>query len=576
VTYLCAIQIKIWKVAKFAPVSMLFQPFQTYPEGIERPQKFTYPFHYTPHPLAMQAANELQAYLERQTEWEHDFGFGESNEGLGKMFGVLVVAKPTGELGYLAAFSGKLADSNHWPKFVPPVFDTLQETGFYRIGEEVLNGLNRQLAALEDNADYHAARRHLLEEKNAAQAALAQIKIEQKKAKQQRDEQRAEVVRTLSGTALEVAQTTIDNASARAHFEAKDNTRYWKSRTEAAEQRLLVFQSEIDALRAQRRAKSVALQQQLFEQYTFLNAKNEQSSLRSIFQNVLDGVPPAGAGECAAPKLLQYAYLNGLQPIGLAEFWWGRSPASEIRQHGHFYPACRGKCYPILGHMLQGLEVDEDPLAHVPAAIKNLEIVYEDAYLLVVNKPSGFLSVPGKAVTDSVYTRARALFPEATGPIIVHRLDMATSGLLLLAKTKDVHQHLQAQFAHRRVKKRYVALLDGEVKGDSGLIDFPMRVDLDDRPRQVLCHVYGKPAQTRWEVVTRENGRTKVHFWPLTGRTHQLRVHAAHMQGLGLPIVGDDLYGKPAERLFLHAEEIAFEHPVTGAELRVFAKAAFP
>ncbi len=555
----------------------LFKTFQSPQNDMPLPQRFTYPFHYTPHPLAERAVAELQAFLKEQTDWKHDFGIGHIGlDSLGKMFGVLVVQRVDGHIGYIAAFSGKLANSTHLPGFVPPVFDTLREGGFYRVGEEILNGLNRQLAELENNPDFQAACIHLLEEKNAAQAALAQLKNEQKLAKQERDEQRATALQTMEGAALDSELERLNHASARQHFEAKDNTRYWRQRLEAAEANVQVYQLEINALRDNRRVKSGLLQQQLFEQYTFLDAQGCNKSLRDIFQNVLDGVPPAGAGECAAPKLLQYAYQHDLRPIALAEFWWGRSPVSEVRQHGCFYPACRGKCFPILGHMLQGLSVDDDPLASAPAVSLGLQMVYEDAYLAVVDKPAGLLSVPGKSLTDSVFTRARALYPDATGPIIVHRLDMATSGLLLLAKTKAVHQHLQAQFAHRRIQKRYVALLEGVVQTERGFIDFPMRVDLDDRPRQVLCPVYGKPAQTRWErLELTEDGRTRVAFYPLTGRTHQLRLHAAHAQGLGMPIVGDDLYGKPADRLYLHAEELAFEHPVTGEMIKVVVEAGF-
>jgi tRNA pseudouridine32 synthase/23S rRNA pseudouridine746 synthase len=250
-----------------------------------------------------------------------------------------------------------------------------------------------------------------------------------------------------------------------------------------------------------------------------------------------------------------------LQPVALAEFWWGISPKSEIRKHGNFYPSCRGKCEPILGHMLQGLTVDDNPMLENPADGKSLPIVFEDKHIIVVNKPSNFLSVPGKTISDSVYTRIKEQYPDATGPLIIHRLDMLTSGILLLAKTKSAHKYIQYQFIHRQIEKTYVALLNGELEKDSGIIDLPLRTDIDDRPRQLVCYDYGKPAQTEFKVLSRENGKTRIQFHPITGRTHQLRVHAAHSLGLNMPIIGDDLYGIKSDRLHLHAASITFRHP---------------
>lgn len=259
----------------------------------------------------------------------------------------------------------------------------------------------------------------------------------------------------------------------------------------------------------------------------------------------------------------------------MAEFWWGKSPSSEIRKHGFFYPACKSKCEPILTHMLEGLEMDENPMLINPAIGKNLDIVYEDAYLLVINKPGDFFSVPGKNIHDSVLNRMKMLYPEATGPLIVHRLDMGTSGLMLIAKTKEIHQHLQSQFIKRRIKKRYAALLDGIVDTDEGFINLPLRVDLDDRPRQLVCYEYGKSAQTAWKVVQRFDNQTKIHFFPITGRTHQLRLHASHPKGLNMPIKGDDLYGRKADRLYLHAEFLEFVHPITNEVVHVEVSAPF-
>ena len=232
--------------------------------------------------------------------------------------------------------------------------------------------------------------------------------------------------------------------------------------------------------------------------------------------------------------------------------------------HGHYYPACRGKCEPILGHMLTGLEVESNPMLINPAEGKNLSIVFEDESIIVINKPADFLSVPGKSIDDSVYSRIRDMYPDADGPLLVHRLDMSTSGILLAAKNREAHRKLQDQFIRRKVSKRYVALLNGIVENDEGSIDLPLRVDLDDRPRQMVCATYGKSARTNYTVIERTNGKTRVYFYPVTGRTHQLRVHSAHSLGLNCPIVGDDLYGLRGERLCLHAESLTFKHPKSG------------
>ncbi|MBP9794309.1 MAG: RluA family pseudouridine synthase, partial [Flavobacterium sp.] len=333
-----------------------------------------------------------------------------------------------------------------------------------------------------------------------------------------------------------------------------------------------VFEEKLNELKELRKQKSNTLQQRLFAEYAFLNGLGESKSLGKIFDNN----PPAGAGECAAPKLLHYAFQHHLKPICMAEFWWGQSPKSEVRKHQQFYPSCKSKCEPILlGHMLKGLTMDDNPFQLNPAEGKEIEIVYEDESIAVINKPAEFLSVPGKQISDSVYERMKIRYPEATGPIIVHRLDMSTSGIMLIAKTEAAYLNLQRQFIKRTIKKCYEALLDGEIATKSGFIDLPLRVDLDDRPRQLVCYEYGKPAQTNWEIISIENGKTRVHFYPITGRTHQLRVHASHPLGLNTPIVGDDLYGTKANRLHLHAKSITFIHPINNQEMKIEVAAEF-
>ncbi|MCH8535670.1 MAG: RluA family pseudouridine synthase, partial [Flavobacteriaceae bacterium] len=234
----------------------------------------------------------------------------------------------------------------------------------------------------------------------------------------------------------------------------------------------------------------------------------------------------------------------------------------QIRKHGEFYPACRSKCEALLGHMLQGLKVEENPIENSLLERKKIQLIFEDEHLAVILKPHELLSVPGKRTKFSVLTQLKDLYPDATGPLLVHRLDMSTSGIMLMAKSDVVHKQLQAQFIQRKVKKTYQALLEGELVENQGEVKLPLRVDLDNRPHQMVCHQHGKPAHTKWKKIEVKAGKTLVEFYPITGRTHQLRVHAAHPHGLNLPIVGDDLYGKPANRLHLHAASLSFQHPV--------------
>ena len=239
------------------------------------PEQFTYPFDYTPHPLSMLAAKELQNHLQTQTDWEHNFGLEEGKEGkvIGKMFGVLVVEDERGELGYLSAFSGKLAGGNHHPGFVPPVFDALTEGSFLNRGMTKLTEMGKQIKDLE--GEHRSTNR-----------------------------------------------------------------------------------KKIERLKAERRDFSIALQCQIFDNYSFLNKYGESKSVWEIFKDTVHNQPPSGAGDCAAPKLLQYAFLKNMKPITFAEFWWGLSPKSYFWEHGHYYPSCDLKCRPILKHMLEGIDVE--------------------------------------------------------------------------------------------------------------------------------------------------------------------------------------------------------------------------
>ena len=529
---------------------------------IALPDKFTYPFHYTPHPLCVMAADEVQVYLQHQAQWQDELQQG-------KMFGVLIVQTTEGEIGYLAAFSGILAGKNLHPYFVPPIYDLLQPDGFFKKEEEHISVINHRIRELEEDTSYQKCRQALEEETARCSQLLSQAKAKLKAAKELRDRRCQTEQLSESEQAAMIRESQFQKA------ELKRLERSLKEHLSSLQKETDTYVSQIEALKNERKSRSATLQQQLFEQFRLLNARGEVKDLCSIFAHTVHKIPPAGAGECAAPKLLQYAYFHHYRPVAMAEFWWGDSPKAEIRHHGHYYPACKGKCEPILGHMLQGLEVEENPLLEDNHRTTVLDIIYEDDYLLIVNKPAGMLSVPGKETADSVYSRIRHLYPDATGPLVVHRLDMATSGLLLIAKTKEVHQNLQAQFSNRSIKKRYTALLEGIVSNEEGTIDLPLCLNPLDRPRQIVDKEHGKPAITRYRVLARTESQTLVAFYPLTGRTHQLRVHSAHSLGLHCPIKGDELYGSKADRLYLHAESLEFTHPVSKEKVTIEVKADF-
>ena len=551
----------------------IFQTFKNNISGIPLPEKFTFPFYYEPHEVSTIASSELQEYLETQTDFEHNFGLKPNQEGLviGKMFGVLVCQNREGEVGYLWAFSGKLAGKNHHAYFVPTIFDMLQVDGYFRIEEDVLNAINRQIEILENSEEHQNKRNQLDTTLKEAAADIQNQKNNIKRLKIERDEKRISFSNRAS-TEIEKLEILLSEESKKESILLKKMSKYWNFQLENAQKELDEIVAEIQLLKEKRRLKSGTLQQKLFAEYSFLNVLGKRKSLGEIFDNN----PPAGAGECAAPKLLNYAFEHQLKPIAMAEFWWGQSPKSEIRKHKQFYPACKSKCEPILlSHMLIGLKMESNPFEENPAEGKDIEIVYEDDILLVVNKPAEFLSVPGKKITDSVYQRIKEKYPEATGPLVVHRLDMSTSGLMLIAKDEATYVKLQSQFIKRTISKRYVALLDGVLHDNEGSIDLPLRVDLEDRPRQLVCYDHGKPAQTNWKKIKIINNQTLVYFYPITGRTHQLRVHASHELGLKTPIIGDDLYGTKSNRLHLHAEQLIFIHPISNKKICFHCEAEF-
>ena len=553
-----------------------FQYFKTDISGIQLPEKFTFPFYYEPHSLAKIATEEIQKYLESQTDFKHNFGLDTTKTDLpiGKMFGVLIVQNQKNEVGYLAAFSGKLADKSLPKKFVPPVFNMRTEGSFYIKGELEIDKINAQLTLLKSNEHYLDLKKSF---KKLTQAIAEDLENQRKKMKLSKSDRKLRKKKSISVLSeLEVKNLTkkLMQESYNDQFFYKELLEYYETKSKKEGKEVVVFENKIALLKKERKEKSNYLQQTLFSKYAFLNPQKELKNLLDVFNDPAIK-PPAGSGECSAPKLLQYAFANDLKPISMAEFWWGISPNSAVRKHKNYYPACQSRCKPILTHMLQGLKLDPNLLLENLSEKQELKIIYEDDVLIVVNKPAEFLSVPGKEITDSVYSRIKEKYPTATGPLIVHRLDMSTSGILLLTKTKEANKVLQSQFINRTVKKRYVALLDGNLSENSGKIKLPLRVDLDDRPKQLVDFVHGKNAETDWEIIRREHGKTRVYFYPITGRTHQLRVHAAHKNGLNTPIFGDDLYGKKTNRLHLHAEFIEFSHPSTNEKISFTVDAEF-
>ncbi len=455
---------------------MKLHPLNT---DIAKPERFTYPFCYEPHPLCQLAAKEVQAYIASHAEIKEDADHG-------KMFGVLVVENQNNQsnLNFLAAYSGLLAGRNDWEYFVPPVYDAQQPDGHFKTTEREISRISRETSSTSNSSST--------------------------------------------------------------------------------------------------RGMSQDLQLWLFHQYQLLNARGETKDLVDIWQNYYDRpklrekfpLPPGGTGDCCAPKLLQYAYQQNLKPVCMAEFWWGQSTKEELRQHLNYYPACRGKCKPILTWMMEGLDVDVNPET---LGFPHLEVktIYEDDALLVVDKPSGLLSTPGRVEEYSVETIMRQRYPDS---FIAHRLDMWTSGLLIVAKSLEVYRSLQEQFVKHQVKKRYIAVLENleildhlYVLEKKGTISLPLRPDPMNRPRQIVDHEHGKRAVTDYEF----QNENIVALYPQTGRTHQLRIHCAHPEGLGRPIKGDELYGTKADRLYLHAEQIWFRHPITGEDIHFVSPPPF-
>lgn len=538
--------------------------FDPQPASGMLPLKFPSPFVDAPHSLAVTASQLLQLQLENQRPFNHDF----FADGGGKMFGVLVVEDGQGRLGYLSAFSGMLDDTWNKEGFSKPLFEQAAISSFLPKGEAEIATLVKRRGKLLETPEYIRAQQLLSTAKahsKQQQIDLQYVHLENKAARKIRryDAELSHDKEALTRLSFESQQDKRERRVLRVkQFE----------KVQKAEKSLAVLRSQSDKLEKQFQKLSRELQKRVFDCYAVQSVDGQNVALRELFTPKL---PPGGTADCAAPKLLAEALNQSYRPIALAEFWWGGSPLSGVRHHQNFYPSCRGKCGPLLPFMLQGLDVQVTPELPIDAPADEPPAVYEDADIIVVNKPSGMLSVPGISYSDSVELRMQKRYPQATGALMVHRLDMSTSGLLLVAKNAAAHKNLQAQFIERRVKKRYVAILDGVLEGDSGEVNLPLRVEIDDRPRQRVCHQHGKSALTHWQVISRSETQTRVWFYPHTGRTHQLRMHASHSRGLATPIVGDELYGTRSDRLKLHAERLEFYHPVTGEHLCVEVAAPF-
>lgn len=574
---------------------MILHPFHISSTGTDFPEKMNNPFDYEPHPLCIQICKELQTYLENKKEWREEIDRG-------KMFGVLIVEKPSDihegrQLGYLAAYSGQIGGRSDWDDFVPAVFDYLQPDGYFKTHEAEITHINESILRLEKDERMQKAQTLIADLLAQRQQAIAAFQEKMKEKKAQRD------LRRKQGNLSAEEEQAMTKES---QFMKAELRRLKKSLAEKTtlETKYEDYQNNISRLKQLRKQLSDALQQWLFAQFRMLNAEGEEKDLLEIFRDTaledqpnlsllskraaLKMVPPAGSGECCEPKLLQYAFRHHLKPLQMAMFWWGESPKEEIRHHLQFYPACNGKCKPILRWMLPEVNT---MLKHASQPL-TLETLYEDRELAVICKPAGMLSVPGKeAGVTSVYSIMRRKYPEATGPLIVHRLDMATSGLMVIAKTEFAYHRLQEQFASHQIQKKYVAIVcakEGSIQPE-GILSLPLMPDYLDRPRQIVNHEQGKEAITEYKILgnagndafgNKENAGNNQHLrlalYPQTGRTHQLRVHCAHREGLNAPILGDPLYGcEKAPRLYLHAESIRFTHPLSGKEIFIERKADF-
>ncbi len=526
------------------------------------------PFDYTPDGECEEAFRKLIAKLEtlKGSDDPKDVNFLRELDA-GKMLGVLIATDSCGLRHTLYAFSGQLGDGGFYhPGFVGPVFDYLQPDGYFKTKEMEISRQNIDISLFEEGqfskirSDYERA-------KEKFEGEVSEYKERCRLSKIARNAKRESGIIDKDEIAAMIRQSQFEKAE----------LHRLKKRTIADlapfAANLKKAKSHLDDLKSKRRSDSEALQKWLFSNFRLLNARGESRSLSEIFAGTPMGIPPSGAGECCAPKLLQAAYLQGLYPESMAEYWYGKPKDGEVRRHGEHYPACRGKCLPVLGWMLQGLSI-EPPLNsdNQPDAVHNPEIIYENQWFCVVDKPSGMLSVPGKGASISVQQWLADKYGSDRLVRMAHRLDQDTSGLLVATFGSLPYKVMQSLFATRKVKKTYVAELEGDYRTrdipEKGRIDLPISPDWLDRPRQRIDFGGGKDAVTDYEFVCVSESSSRIIFYPCTGRTHQLRIHAASEKGLDMPIAGDRLYGRnlgnSQKRLHLHAWKLEFTFPIDG------------
>ncbi len=545
--------------------------FDEQPGLDELPEVFPSPFALEPCALAKRAAQVLQDELRTGRFAVHEAEF--NSPGAGKMFGVLVVRDQQGRVGFLRAVSGMLGKEWQVAGLAPPAFDLAAHDASWPAGQERLNAMEAARHAFADAASTRSLLAREGELDAAQRAERAQVQELHSRRRAARAARRVALQQAAGSAASRQLQLQdLEEASRADTRELRELRQRHKDERATFASELSELRAKLDGLKAESVAYCNLLLAGVRERYHICNARGE---CRSLLQLFAPKEPPGGTGDCAAPKLLCYAHRHSLRPLALAEFWWGAGPAGGGRVHGQYYPACRGKCEPLMHFMLEGIEQAAAPIfATETAPRSSLLRVYEDEYLIVVDKPAGMLSVPGASerLQDCAQLRVQAECNTPGYPLAVHRLDLDTSGLLLLAKSQLARTLCQRLFAERKVEKHYLAWLNGELPGQlgsAGRIDLALRVDLDDRPRQIVDTLHGKPARTDYELLARCDGFTKVRLTPHTGRSHQLRVHCSHPQGLGAAIVGDRLYGISGARLLLHAEFLAFRHPFTGQMLEI-------
>ncbi len=480
----------------------------------------------------------------------------------GKMYGILLVEMADGEQRILKAFSGLLNGCSVVAGWVPPIpgRDEVAVDEARTLAD--LDKIKQELITLKQLP----ARQQYESLSDEFEQRLQQMSDRHKDRKQQRHSQRQLFSTTLTGEALTTALEQLEEKSRRDGRERRQLKRQRDEQLQPLKQIIDTADIRVRELKQQRKQLSRQLQAQMHAAYSVMNFWGQSRSLQQLIPAGL----PTGTGDCCAPKLLHYAATHNLKPLAMAEFWWGPSSINQDKIQGEFYGACVERCQPLMGFLLSGLQAK--PVGEIP-------ILYEDEWLIVVNKPPGLLSVPGRYrdTQDSVLSRLRCTLPDGIALTPVHRLDQETSGILLLARDRQIYRLLSQQFQHRQVHKIYEALLAGTLNTNQGVIELPLWGNPENRPYQQVNWQYGKPSLTKYQVIGKQANCTRIEFIPLTGRTHQLRVHAADPTGLGIPILGDRLYGcsTAASRLHLHARELSFDHPQLGKRLHLQTKTPF-